>query len=340
MGAARRPKALILRIALVVVAALAFAIRMADAIQSQTATGGWFIDWRTYSNAVERWLSGYPIYGLDQVSGPYFFQEVVARDYAYPPASIPLMVPFAPDPFGLIAWEALLIGALLAAIWVIAGRGFPHRRIEAFAVALLAAACFYPITQGIAAGNVNIATAALLAWAWTGMHRPGVVAGIFAIEKVFPIGIAVLYGRRAVIVAVLTAIAVAVITLPLVGLHSWSDFVVSLQNALPTCPNSILNLSVACTLQPALGLRGAEFLSLAIAAGLLLIGAATGPTLIGIVAIGAAIMVPAADLHLHYWSFAFIALFIAVARIARRRRGEAPDPAWRPFRERWGFGPG
>jgi hypothetical protein len=135
----------------------------------------------------------------------------------------------------------------------------------------------------------------------------------------------------------LTEILLVEITLPIVGLESWPAYLRVIRDGQPVCPNSILNASIACTLEPALSLRGGQVVGLVVAVGLVAIGAILGPTLLGTAAISAAIMAPAVDLHLHYWSFAFIALFIAVARIARRRRGEAPDPAWRPFRERWGL---
>jgi hypothetical protein len=323
--------------AIVVLGIAAFLIRFADAIASQTATGGRFIDWQTYANTVQRWLHGGSIYAPDQLTGPYLMTMEVGRGYVYPPASVPLLLPFALGEEGLVLWEIFLVAVFFAGIWLIIRRGFRQRRVETFGLVLFATAFFYPVVQGLAAGNVNLATAGLLALAWAGVPRLAVFAGILGVVKVFPSVVALLEGRRGVVVGALTAILLVAITLPLVGLESWPAYLRVIRDGQPVCPNSILNASIACTLEPALSLRGGQVVGLVVAVGLVAIGAILGPTLLGTAAISAAIMAPAVDLHLHYWSFAWVLLLIAVARIARRRRGEAPDPAWRPFRERWGL---
>jgi hypothetical protein len=322
---------------LLAAAIVTFATQLWGAILSQAATGGWFIDWRTYANTVERWLGGGSIYAPEQLNGPYFMTMEVGRGYVYPPASVPMFLPFALDSLGLLLWETFLIGAFFAGIWLVVDRGFPRQRLAAFGIVVFAAAFFYPAVQGFAAGNPNMATAGLLAMAWAGAPRVGIFAGALGVVKILPSVISILHGWKAVAIAVLTGTAIVLATLPFVGVAAWEDFVRAMRDGLPVCPNSILNPSVACTLGPVLSVRGAEMLSVVMAAGLVAVGLITGPTLLGTTAIAAAIMAPAVDLHLHYWSFAWVLLLIAVARIARRRRGEAPDPAWRPFRERWGL---
>src|SRR5207244_1627987 len=96
--------------------------------------------------------------------------------------------------------------------------------------------------------------------------------------------IAVLYGARAIVIAVVTMLALALVTLPFVGLHSWIDFSVAIRDSVPTCPFSVTNLSIACFAEPVIGLGAAKILSLAIAAGLLVAAAVAGPTLIGLTA--------------------------------------------------------
>jgi hypothetical protein len=326
----------LVRGAFLAAAAVAFAIRLADAIRSQAATQGAFGDWLVYSNAVGRWLAGGPIYLPEQLHGPYLSQWV-GRIYLYPPASVPMFLPIAVGDVGLVIWEAFLIATFFTGVWLIVSRGFPRRQIEAFGVVLLASAFYYPLTQGIAAGNVNIVTAGLLGLAWAGVPRLPAIAGAFGVVKIFPAVIAVLYGRRGALTAALTGFAIVAITLPMIGTDAWAAYFQAMRDGQPVCETWILSPSFACTLEPVLTLRGAELLSIFIAAALVATGAWLGPTLLGTTAVAAAIMVPSIDLHLHYWTFVAILLLIAVARVARRRRGEAPDPAWRPFRERWGL---
>jgi hypothetical protein len=300
-----------------------------------TLVGEWFIDWATYSRAVGRWVTGQAIYPAEQLGGPYYLFTMSGSGYAYPPASVPLMTPFAPAVGGLVLWELLIVGLYLSGLWAVVSLGFPRRRLEAFGVVLLATAFYFPAMQGFVAGNVNMATAGLIAWAWAGLPRPGIVAGVFGILKVFPAGVAVLYGARAVVVALTTMVVIVLVTLPFVGLSSWSDFATALGYSQPACPHDALIPSFACFVEPAVGTAVARFASLAVAAVLLVVAAIAGPTLVGVSAVVAAIMVPSADLHFHYWSMVLVLLVIAVARFARMRRGEVPDPASTPFSARW-----
>ena len=302
------------------------------------STGEWFIDWATYSRAAGRLFGGQPIYPAEQLHGPYSLIAMSGYGYAYPPASVVLMTPFAPAVIGLLLWEILIVGLFLSALWAIVGKGFPDQRLQAFGIALLGTAFFYPAMQGFVAGNVNMATAGLLGWAWVGLPRPGIASGIFGVLKVFPASVAVLYGWRATAVAALTMGAIFIVTLPIVGVDSWRDFSVAIRDSVPNCPFSVTNLSFACLAEPAIGLAAAKVLGLILAGALVLVAAVAGPTLIGIIAVAGAIMVPATDLHLHYWTMALVILVIAAARIARMRRGQPPDPAARPFAARWGFG--
>jgi hypothetical protein len=317
---------------LVAAGAVAFVVRGSRVGELTAAnTGEWFVDWATYSRAVGRLFGGEAIYPAEQLQGSYHLIEMSGYGYAYPPASVVLMVPFAPDGIGLVLWEALLVTVFFGAIWAIVGLGFPRRRLEAFGIALLATAFFYPAMQGFVAGNVNMATAGLLGWAWVGLPRAGLVSGVVGVLKVFPAAIAVLYGRRAVLVTLVTMTVIVLITLPFVGITSWRDYAIALRDSEPFCRNNVTNLSFECLAAPAVGLAAAKVLSIVFAALLVLVAARFGRTLIGLTAVAVAIMVPAADLHLHYWSFALVLLVIALARLARIRRGEPPDPSAKPL---------
>ena len=75
-----------------------------------------FVDWITYANAVDRFVSGQSLFAPQQLSGPYFLPDVVRAGYAYPPPSIFVFMPFATYPVGLIGWIVLNVGLLVTGL--------------------------------------------------------------------------------------------------------------------------------------------------------------------------------------------------------------------------------
>ena len=148
----------------VAVFTVALAFRVAEAARTM---GALVFDWTFYSAAVQRWLAGEPIYPGGVIST---LGTAAGASYAYPPSSVPLMLPFASWPLGAILWEACLLLVFWTGVWTVIDRGWPDRRALALGIALLAAAFFQPVLDGFAFGNVNIATAGALAWVWTSGH--------------------------------------------------------------------------------------------------------------------------------------------------------------------------
>ena len=107
--------------------------------------------------------------------------------YAYPPASVPLLIPFQGYPLGLAAWITVNLGALLTALWAIASRAWPTYRLLAFALALAGLAMFPPFLAGMIAMSTNIGLAGAIGWVAVGLtaRQAGVLGGVLAILKVF-----------------------------------------------------------------------------------------------------------------------------------------------------------
>lgn len=295
---------------------------------------GPFVDWRTYENAAQRMLAGAPIYPQQQLTGPYHLTEVLLIGYAYPPASVPLMLPFQGYPFGLAAWITANLGLLLTSLWAIVSQAWPTYRLFAFALALAGLAMFSPFLAGMIAMSTNIGLAGAIGWVAVGLTTPqaGALGGLLAILKVF--AGAVTFGAvegkaRAVVIAAGVTGVLVLLTLPLVGTVSWLDFATALTRAVPDC--SGFNVSIACTLGPAIGLEWGSIVGIGIG-GLAVLGmlAVRQPYLLSVLA-AIAVMAPANNLHIHYWTIAYVLAVASLARLtelARQRRAAlAPSAA-------------
>jgi hypothetical protein len=307
------------------------------AIQGIVFWPGPFVDWRTYENAVARLSAGGSIYAPDQLAGPYRLTKMLLVGYAYPPATVPLLVPFVGYPFGLAAWITLNLGLLLTALWTMVSRTWPTRRAAAFSVTLVALALYAPFQDGMIAMNVNIGLAGVIGWVSVGLgdRVAGVLGGVLAIVKVFAGAIALATTGskvRAVGWAVATAIALALVTLPVVGIQSWSDFLIALTGSVPDCRG--FNSSIACQLQPWVGMSVGTLVGIAIgamaAAGLLM---TRQPFLMCVLA-SVVVMAPANNMHFHYWTIGFVVALAALARLSDLR---AARPARRDRVDDAGF---
>jgi len=285
-----------------------------------TGYPGAFVDWRTYEAAFDRLASGASIYAPQQLSGPYHLPDVVLIGYAYPPPSVLLFGLLHSDPFGLIAWLTLNLGLLFTALWAICTRDFGAWRTPAFAFVLAGLITFEPFISGVVAANPNIGLAGVVGWTYIGLgpRRAGIIGALSAILKVFA-GAAALAVRERKVLAVGTAtvvtIAVTVVTLPIVGIQSWFDFVHALTGAQPECSAS--NLSIACDLQPWLGAAGSVAgLTIGTIAAVAL--AIVRQPLLMAALLTIVIMAPANNLHQHYWIIPYVVVVAAVGTIARR----------------------
>lgn len=312
---------------LVTLAAAILTYSIVETIQLITFSPGPFVDWRTYVNATDRLLAGQPIYAAQQLSGPYQLTDMVLIGYAYPPSSVPLFLVFHDYPLGLAAWMTFNLGLLLTALWAMVSRAWPRLRLVAFAAAIIGLAHYPPFLDGVIAGNPNVGLAGAIGWVSVGIgeRAAGLIGGGGAILKVFAGVLAVATPGskvRSIVWAVGLVFSVTILTLPLVGLGSWFDFATAMTNAVPDCYP--LNWSIACVLSPWMDPRAGALVGVGVGAiaalGLLL---ARHPYHLSILA-AIAVMAPAHNLHLHYWTIAYVLLVASFARLselgARRRQ--------------------
>jgi hypothetical protein len=273
-------------------------------------------DWESYRAASERLLAGEPLYPPEHVAAPFGMWDAArGQGYVYPPPAAVIMTPFV---WFWPVWIALnavaVIAGLLAIIW-------RNGRLTTYAVAgvcwLLAVSPWF--WQALFNGQVTGILVLVLAVA------PSLASGAGAIIKLFPI-VWVASVRDAVTAAAVFG-GIALVTLPIVGLGSWSDFVAVTLNARPECHEP----SLVCAGVPSV-------VGYALGAGLALLGA----RLAGARRLwcwGLVPIVAAPDLPWHYLLFLYPALVTTLftARPERGGRGQAiPRPSrpgcWRSSR--------
>jgi hypothetical protein len=268
-----------------------------------------FFDWQFYRAAVERWLAGEPIYPGGVISS---IGSEAGSSFAYPPASVPLFLPFSPWPVGAWAWTLLLGVALLSGLWMIVRTTWPARPLPPMALATVGAALFPPISEGMGVGNVNILTAGLLGVVWAGIQPSG-IAGVMAVVKVFPLALSAPFGVRAIALAGLVGATVCLVTLPLVGVDSWTTYISAIGRVEPVCfVPDLANYSISCYVSPIGGL--------VVAAVALGVAVVARRTMIGWTAVVVAIMAPASEMHLHYFGLAYVLVWIVTAEWLKLRR--------------------
>jgi hypothetical protein len=295
--------------------------------------GRTFADWLTYVHAEERVLAGAPIYPPEQLTGPYVLVNATLIGYAYPPSSVPLFIPFASYPVGLVAWLTLNVGALITGLYAILRHELGRVRPLEFAIVLFGLAFLRGYADGVAFGNASVGVAGLLAWCWVigrGRTSVGVLAGLGGTIKLVP-GMAIFWATRETFPRVLLTVlavggALFLLTLPLVGIQSWFDYAKALSLSVPACgvdpPTSI-----ACNLQPFLGVGAAKLagIALALVAGGLAVLARQPLLAFALVVI--AWLSPVTDLHYHYLLVVYVLAVVTVATWLRRRRRPASASA-------------
>ena len=163
---------------------------------------------------------------------------------------------------------------MITGVIAILKRGVPRSTLE-LALALLVLG-FFPDSPTVRVGQRQRRLAGFLAWAWVigrGRLPVGAFAGLGATIKLVP-GALIFWSNPRTFPRVLAgAAAVAgvlfVLTLPLVGLASWADYVTALSLSEPACGVDV-PVSLACVLKPIIGIGPAKLagMLLALVAGI------------------------------------------------------------------------
>jgi alpha-1,2-mannosyltransferase len=184
-------------------------------------------DFEAYRLAVERLLAGQSMYDLGATSMGAFGL------FFYPPPFAVLVLPFAviPGDLGVLVWTGLLIGASVAAIWLM-----PVSARTRWLVLLLAAFC-WPLVYAIKLGQVGSVLLLTFAIGWRWLDRPwpfGLATGIGAIVKLQPallVGWALVTRRwRAAAIAVGIFVVFGLVATVVAGPQAWLDWLAVLGN--------------------------------------------------------------------------------------------------------------
>lgn len=291
------------------------------------------VDWQTYLNAWHRLVGDQGLYGPAQLGGPNHLIDQVLTGYAYPPPAVILMAPFTALPFGEVFWHVANVGVFVTGTGALVRREVGRTSAGALAGAFVPFLIVAPFWDGVITGNVNLAIVGLLAWSWAAPDRwIGPMAGVLAVVRVFPGTLAVqrlrATGWRGALVPVGLAIGLVVVTLPIVGLQSWTDYATALSNAVPGCDKQVDSL--ACVLSPATGPASAKAITVGLA-GLCVLGSIMiKAPLASFTLVALAWVVPLPDLSPHYLLPLFLPAYIVAARAFRRLSGTTvPRPASR-----------
>ena len=191
--------------------------------------------------AVERWVHG----GEPYLASSFSASEGYGLPFLYPPPVLPLLAPLLALPRGVVvaAWFAATVGA---AIFLARRLGVPWRTVP---IAL----CWLPFAEGLVGGNAQVLLVAAFvavffdppAGPWRPKPRdprnggrPAAVDGILAavtpaLKLTQPHAWAALLRRRplAALLGLVVAAAVALVTLPLVGVGTWQAWIAQLGRA-------------------------------------------------------------------------------------------------------------
>jgi alpha-1,2-mannosyltransferase len=218
------------RIPLTAFLALAIAVGLTAAVQAVYFQRGIVPgDATVYLAAGERLNAGHALYALSpgdrpvDINPPYWTVPLVS-----PPPIAVLFRPFAllPGLSGAYVWWALQLAALGASLVLLARRKPYH-----LAVAMLV--LLFPTVYEIGVGNVNsfLLLGLILTWRWvaTGREEPaGAVSAVLAAIKLTPAAMIwwlLMTGhRRAVLVAIVTGIAVLAVSILGAGLGTHLEY--------------------------------------------------------------------------------------------------------------------
>lgn len=298
----------------ILVAGVAALLVLAPALDRVTAPSFRGIDWRFYELAAQRFLAGEALFTPTQLAGPYVLADLAPNAYLYAPPTILFLIPFVP--FGPVLWAAFNVTVFVTGIAAMARRDIGRHWVIGAVVALSIIAVGQPYIEAVVVGNVNLALAGVFAWAWATRGRvgtSGALAGVGGLVKLHPIALIALNPResapRALAAAIAVIIGAAVLTLPILGMHTWIDYVTAFTNVTPLCgPGS---LSATCALTDVAGPAG-RYLALAIAACLVLAAFLVRNELVAFSLIVGAVFVPQPEVFPHTFLFVEVLLFAVV----------------------------
>lgn len=178
-------------------------------------------DYEAYVRAAQRLLDGLLLYdpAVDVAGGFAIF--------LYPPPFAVAFVPFALlGPGGVWVWTGLLIACVVVAIALM-----PVSSTIRW-VTLLLAGLDWPVLYSLKLGQVGPILLLLFVLGWRWLERPSALGasiglgGLVKLQPLLLIGWAVLAGAwRAAVVAVAVVAIACLVTLPLVGVTAWTDYV-------------------------------------------------------------------------------------------------------------------
>jgi len=195
-----------------------------------STTRGYGYDLQAYVAAAQRVAAGGTPYQPETLGGP--FSPGPAGLYLYPPPLAALLAPFSGLPFEVIAagWWILRVGALAGACALLPVPAWIR------GVLLGVAAISYPVLIDLNLGNVSLIVLLLTVCAWRWLDRPAgsiAVAGALALRPtlvVLPLWSLLRRQWRAVAWTVGAGLALILLTLPLVGLGAYGDYLTVLRN--------------------------------------------------------------------------------------------------------------
>ena len=114
-------------------------------------------------------------------------------------------------------------------------------------------------------------------------------------------------------VTVAVAAGLFVLTLPFVGIGSWLDYVRALSLSQPAC-GADPPVSLACVLQPLVGVAIAKSAGIAIAIAAGIAAVLTRSSLIAFGLLAIAWLAPVTDLHFHYLLVVYVWFVVAGSR--------------------------
>jgi Glycosyltransferase family 87 len=255
---------------LVVIAAILLVTRLIQVLSVEKARLAFDFKW--YWVAAGQLLNGESIYSAQQLGGPYAPQG--QEGFLYPPPLAALVTPFylasPSDPLPAAAiWSLLAAVVAVASILALArnlrlAERFPTLAGRRIVLLLIAAFALPEVIDELINGNVHLFLLGLFTLAWLGISRgdargeavAGVAIGVATVIKIFP-GLVLVWfivtGRwRGVGWAVVGALALSLLTLPMTGIQPWLDFPTVLRNmAAPTDPSA--SFAPTMWLAPVLG---------------------------------------------------------------------------------------
>ncbi|MGH2468389.1 MAG: glycosyltransferase family 87 protein [Candidatus Limnocylindrales bacterium] len=279
------------------------------------------VDWETYVDALGRLINGQGLYSPAQLSGSYVTMATEWVGFVYPPLAAVLLAPLAIPVVGPAVWYGTSIGIFLTGLAALVRREAGHLLPWPLAVAFLPLLIIAPFWDGVITGNVNLLIVGLLAWSWAAPGRwIGPLAGVLAVVRIFPGSLAVqrvrATGWRGALVPVGVAIGLVIVTLPIVGLNSWTDYATALTNAVPQCTKQVNSL--VCALTPAMGAAVAEGTAMLLTAILLVGSLLVRNSLASFTMITLVWVLPMPDLSPNYLLAVILPAYVVGARGYRK----------------------